>query len=249
MSLNSTLGVLSSIILFVPVILIIGFKLFTNRSFLALSLYYFVSGVYNLISQNVLNAPATIARPLGIIVNLLDAPLMLLFLIFFGTSVLMKKRITRAIFIFLVFEVIIMLIYGFTVKAVKIILGPDIAIIIALSFLFFMRNVKLAVTNQKSLGKAIMASSVLLSYTIFTVVYIFYYLVKTGQYRDDAELVYYLVTILSVILMSIGIVIENKRIKKLGELKNTRKELAIIYGKTKAADLNQDSRFLKTNGF
>ena len=103
MSLNSTLGVLSSIILFAPVILIIGFKLFTNRSFLALSLYYFVSGVYNLISQNVLNAAATIARPLGIIVNLLDAPLMLLFLIFFGTSVLMKKRITRAIFIFLVF--------------------------------------------------------------------------------------------------------------------------------------------------
>jgi len=249
MNVSSTLGVVSSIVLFVPIILILAFKLFSNRSFLALGLYYFLSGIYNLISQNIFNAPAVFSRSLGILVNLLDAPLMLLFLIFFSTSVLMKKRITTAIFIFLAFEAIIVFIYGFNVQTVKIILGPDIMIIIVLSFLFFMRNVRLAVTNLKSLGKAIIASSVLLSYTIFTVVYIFYYLFKNKQYRDDAELVYYLVTILSVILMSAGIVIENKRIRKLGELKNTRKELATIYGKARTADANNDGRFLKPGAY
>ena len=162
---------------------------------------------------------------------------------------LMKKRITTAIFIFLAFEAIIVFIYGFNVQTVKIILGPDIMVIIVLSFLFFMRNVRLAVTNLKSLGKAIIASSVLLSYTIFTVVYIFYYLFKNKQYQDDAELVYYLVTILSVVLMSAGIIIENKRIRKLGELKNTRKELATIYGKTRTAGASNDGRFLKTGEY
>lgn len=243
MSVNSTLGIISAIVLFVPIILILVFRLLTHRSFLALCVYYLVAGVYNLISQNIFNAPVWFARPLGIVVNLLDAPLMLLFLIFFSTSAAMTKRITWGIYIFFLFEAIILLIFGFTVNAVKIILGPDIAVIIALSVFFFQRNVRLAITNSKSLGKAVMSSAVLLSYTIFTVVYIFYYLIRNRQYRSDAELVYYLITILSTLVMSAGIIIENKRIKKLDELKNTRKELATVYGKT--AGLDKDSRFLK----
>src|SRR5436190_23480386 len=244
MSLNSTLGIISSIVLFIPAILILVFRLITNRSFLALSTYYLFGGIYNLIFQNVLIAPLWFARSLGIAVNLLDAPLMLMFLTFFSTSPAMKKRITWGICIFFAFEAIVLLVDGFSVNAVRVILGPDIVIIIALSFLFFQRNVRLAITNSKSLGKAFMTSSVLLFYTIFTVVYVFYWLIKNQQYRKDAELVYYVVSILSALLMSAGIIIENKRIKKLDELKNTRKELATIYGKT--AGLNKDSRFLKT---
>jgi hypothetical protein len=249
MSFHSVLGIISSIVLFIPFILIIALKLFSYRSFLALSVYYLAAAVYNLITQNVIDAPLWFSRPIGIINNLLDAPLILLFLIFFSTSSQMKKRITTAIFIFLAFEAVILVIFGFSVRTVKIILGPDIAIILVLSFLFFLRNVRLAITNQKSLGKAVMLSSVLLSYSIFSLVYIFFYLVKDKQYKDDARLVYYLVTLLSAVLMSIGIIIENKRIKKLGELKNTRKELATLYGHTKTAALNKDSRFLKTGGF
>lgn len=248
MNFNSTMGIVSSIALFIPIILILAFKLFPNRSFLALSVYYLFAGAYNLVSQNILNVPVGFSLPLGITANLLDAPLMLLFLIFFSISAIMKKQITNAIFIFLTFEAIVLVVFGFNIKSVKIILGPDIALIGTLSFLFFLRNVRLAITNRKSLGKAIMASSVLLSYTIFTVVYVFYYLLKIKQYQDDARDLYYLVTILSVLLMSIGITIENKRIKKLGELKNTRKELATIYGETKAAALKKDSRFLKPDG-
>jgi hypothetical protein len=244
MSLNATLGIVSSIVLFIPAILILAFKLITNRSFLALFVYYLVAGLYNLIFQKVLNAPLWFERPLGIAVNLLDAPLMLVFLTFFSTSPTMKKRITWCICIFFAFEAITLLIDGFSVNAIRVILGPDIVIIIGLSFFFFQRNVRLTITNSKSLGKAIMTSSVLLSYTIFTVVYVFYYLGKNQRYQNHAELLYYVISILSALLMSSGIIIENKRIKKLDELKNTRKELATIYGKT--AGLNKDSRFLKT---
>ena len=70
---------------------------------------------------------------------------------------------------------------------------------------------------------------------------------KNDDYKKDAQLVYYLVTILSAILMSIGILIENKRIKRLDELKNTRKELATIYGERKVAALNKDGHFLNLN--
>ena len=244
---HSVLGILSSITLFVPVIIILTLRLFTNRSFLALAIYYVIVSVQNLMSQNVIVTPKSVYHSFGIINNFLDAPLMLLFLIFFTTSTLMTKRIMWAILLFLGFEAIILVIYGFNVKTVKIILGPDIAIIATLSLLFFLRNVRLAITHSKSLGKAVMISSVLLSYTIFSLVYIFYYLLKNVQYKEDAQLIYHVVTILSAILMSIGILIEKKRIKRLDELRNTRKELATIYGEKKVAALNKDSRFLNLN--
>jgi hypothetical protein len=112
--------------------------------------------------------------------------------------------------------------------------------------LFFLRYVRLSVSNGKSLGKAVMASSVFISYTIFSIVYVFYYLLKNQQYQGDAELIYYLISILSAMLMSIGIHIENKRFKKLDELRHTRKELAAIYGEKKVAAFKKDSRFLNS---
>lgn len=249
MSSHSILGIISSIVLFIPVILILVFRLFTHRSFLALAIYYLAAGFYNLITQNVINAHVTFSRPIGIINNLLDAPLMMLFLMFFSTSTLMTKRLSTALLIFMGFEIVVLLVNGFNVDTIRIILGPDIALILVLSAVFFLRNVRLAITNQKSLGKAIMISSVLLAYSIFSLVYVFYYLLNNKQYQQDAQLVYYLVTLLSAILMSVGIAIENKRMKKLDELKNTRKELATLYGHTKTAALNKDSRFLKTDGY
>jgi len=244
MNFNSAIGMISSIALFVPVLLILAFRLFTNRSFLALAIYYLIVCIETLMKYNVINVSKSMYQSLGIIDNFLDAPLLLLFLMFFSPSQLMRKRIIVCMFAFIGFEAIILAIYGFSVRSVKIILGPDIAVILTISFIFFPRYVRLAITNSKSLGKAVMISSILLSYSIFSLVYIFYYLVRTTRYHDDALLIYYLITIISALLMSIGILIEKKRIKKLDELKNTRKELATIYGEKEVAALDKDSRFL-----
>jgi hypothetical protein len=246
MNSHSLPGIISSIALFVPVALIIILKLFSNRSFLALAVCYFIVGVQNLMRQPVFDIPKETYQPLSLVDNILDAPLMLLFLTFFSTSTLMAKRLTTCIYVFLGFEAIILVVFGFNVKAIRIILGPDIALIVLISFTFFMRYVRLSVSNSKSMGKAVMASSVFISYTIFSIVYIFYYLMKNEQYQVDAEFIYYMVSILSAILMSIGIVIENKRFKKLDELKHTRKELATIYGEKKVAAFKKDSRFLNS---
>jgi len=230
----------------VPVVLILVLKLFSNRSFLALAICYFIVGVQNLLRQSVFGVPKVIYQSMSLVDNILEVPLMLLFLTFFSTSVLMTRRIKTCIYVFIGFEAIILAIFGFNVKAIRIILGPDIALIVAISFSFFMRYVRLSVSNSKSIGKAVMAASVFISYAIFSIVYIFYYLAKNEQYQGDAELVYYLVSILSAILMTIGILVENKRFKKLGELRHTRKELATIYGEKKVAAFKKDSRFLNS---
>ena len=246
MNSHSLLGIISSIGLFVPVALILVLKLFSNRSFLALAIFYFIVGAQNLMRQSVFGIPKWIYQSMSLVDNILEVPLMLLFLTFFSTSALMTKRIKTCIYIFLGFEAIILLVFGFNVKAIRIILAPDIALIVAISFSFFIRYVRLSVSNTKSLGKAVMASSVFISYVLFSIVYVFYYLIKNQQYQVDAELIYYLVSILSAILMSIGILIENKRFKKLDELRHTRKELATIYGEKKVAAFKKDSRFLNS---
>ncbi len=246
MNFNSVIGIISSIALSVPVILIFALRLFKNKSFLALAIYYLILCVQTLIKQNIIAAPKGIYQSLGIIDNLLDVPLMLIFLLFFSISAVMSKRIMITLFAFLAFEAVVLIFFGFSVKTVRIILGPDVAVILTLSFIFFIRNVKLAVMNSKSLGKAIMISSVLVSYVIYSMVYIFYYIIPTKEYQRDAKLIYFLVTILSALLMAAGIFIENKRIKKLDELKHTRKELATIYGEKKVAASKKDSRFLPT---
>ena len=246
MNSHSLLGIISSTTLLVPVALIIILKLFSNRSFLALAIFYFIVAVQNLMRQSVFDIPRVSYQSMSLVDNLLEVPLMLLFLTFFSTSALMTKRIKTCIYVFLGFEAIILAVFGFNVKAIKIILGPDIVLIGVTSFLFFLRYVRLSVSNAKNMGKAVMASSVFISYVLFSIVYVFYYLLKNQQYRVDAELIYYLVTLLSTILMSIGILIENKRLKKLDELRHTRKELATIYGEKKVAAFKKDSRFLNS---
>lgn len=246
MNSHAPLGIISSLALFVPVALILILKLFSNRSFLALAICYFIVGAQNLMRQGVFNIPKEIYQTMSLVDNILDAPLMLLFLTFFSASALMTKRIRICIYVFIVFEVVVLSVLGFNVRAIRIILGPDIALIVGISFAFFMRYVRLSVSNSKSIGKAVMASSVFISYAIFSIVYIFYYLAKNERYHVDAELIYYLVSILSSILMTVGILIEKKRFQKLDELRHTRKELATIYGEKKVAAFKKDSRFLNS---
>jgi hypothetical protein len=239
MNWHSALGSIASIASFTPILLILVFRLYNYRPFLGLLFYFLFSASYNFLAQGILPVQNDFLRALGVFNNLTDAPLMLIFLTFF-TAQPITKYLYRTALLFMVFEIVILCLYGYGVKTVKIVLGPDIAIIATISFFFFLRYVRMAITNSKTTGKATMISAVLLAYSIYSMVYIFYYLLKT-KYIEDAQIVYYTVTLLSACLMSMGILIENKRIKKLNELKTTRKELAIIYGKGKTPAI--DSRF------
>src|SRR5262245_56266040 len=101
MDLNSAIGIMSPIALLIPIVLILILRLLTNRSFIALFIYYLMVCVQLLMKQNVIQVQPKVYQSIGIIDNLLDAPLMLLFLAFFSVSALMRNRIMTAILIFL----------------------------------------------------------------------------------------------------------------------------------------------------
>ncbi len=247
MSWNVVLGILSTVAMFVPAAIIVIMRLYCHKSFIALFIYYILSGFYNLLlTAHFITLDHELVRKVGVIIHLLDAPLTLSFLLFFTGTALLAKRIKIFIAVFVLFELIIGLTYNFTKQAITYIMGPGILVIIVLSFIFFFRQIRITIMHGKKMGKVFMISSILFTYGSVSLVYFFYYIMKT-KYVSDTFLVYFLVTIFSSLLMSTGLLIERNRILKLAELKTTRKELSIVFGNNEKATQNRRTRWKTKN--
>ena len=234
MTWNSVMGIISSAALLCPVAAILALRLYSYRSFPVLLFYYTSGFIYNLLTEGYLPASPEFVRYWGLTNNLLDTPVMLLFLTYFSTSFSFTRRMHGLIAAFILFEIIVVAVTGISTKAITIILGPGVLLILSLGVLFFIRQVKIAILNRKATGKAIMAAAILFAYGCFGLIYLMYYVFET-PYVEDTFLVYFLVTTLSSLLLSTGIVIEEKRIRKLHELKLTRRELSDLYAGEKKA--------------
>ncbi len=239
----SIIGLVSSVFLFLPILLIIVLRLGAHRAFPALVVYYASALFYNFLTEGYINANADQIRFIGIMNNLVDIPLTLIFLTYFSRSRLFTKRLWRAILGYVLFELIVVLFAGFSTKAITITIGPGIALVCGISLHYFLRYIKIAIEKNKTIGKAIMITSVLFAYGCFSFLYLLYYIFKAHldkaghvnpQTQADTFLVYFMATIFSSIIMCFGIYHESKRVKKLNELKVTRKELSTIYTNTKS---------------
>ena len=229
MTLFKLMGLVSTFALALPLILLITTKLAWYRSFPALFFYYLLILSFNFLLLGYIRIDGNFKYYLGVTCNLMDTPLMLIFLLYFSKTLAFRKRLMIAILSFIVFETIIVAIYGYNTTATTIILAPGLIISLAISLLFFIHQVKIAVVYHKAAGKAIMVASLLFAYVGYCFVYSVYYLIKP-DFKDDAHLVFFLITIFSSIAMSTGIYLERKRVRQLVELQTTREELKAIYG-------------------
>ncbi len=228
MTWNSVMGLISSIALFLPIFFILVFRLGGYRTFPALLSYYAIVFAYNLLTQGYIITNTETIRYWSICNNLLDAPLMLTFLTYFSTSPAFTKKMRITICSVIGFEIAIILLKGYTTEAITIILGPALLTVVFFCAYFFIRQTKITITHHKGMGKAIIAASLLFAYGCYTIIYLMYYVFKT-PYVADTFLVYFLVATFSSLLMCAGIIIERKRVQKLNELLQTRKELSELY--------------------
>ena len=229
MTLFNLMGLISTVALSLPIIALLTTKLAWYRSFPALFFYYLFILSYNLLLLGYFKIDGNFRYYLGVTCNLLDTPLMLSFLLYFSKTPAFRKKLLAAIAGFVVFEILIVSVYGFTTKATTIVLAPGLIITLVISLLFFIHQVKIAVVYHKAIGKAIMAASLLFAYVGYCFVYSVFYLIQP-VFKDDAHLVFFLITIFSSIALSAGIFLERKRVLQLLELKTTREELKAIYG-------------------
>ncbi|MEI9944275.1 MAG: hypothetical protein WDN26_08610 [Chitinophagaceae bacterium] len=106
MTIFNVVGLISTIALFLPFILLLILKLSFYRSFPALLFYYLFVFTYNLLNLGYINIDRSFIFYHGTISNLLDAPLILLFLTYFSQTASFRKKLLIGIGAFIVFEII-----------------------------------------------------------------------------------------------------------------------------------------------
>jgi len=227
----SVMGLISTIALFLPIIIILSFRLAWYKSFPALLAYYVLVSCHSLLALDFITVNKSFLNYYGITNNFLDAPLMLSFMTYFSKTAQFRKRMELLIPVFILFEIIAIAMFGYTVRAATMVMAPGLLLVLAYSLVFFIHQAKITIIHQKAAGKALMVASLLFAYGGYSFVYVVYYLIKT-PYTADTFLVYYLITIFSSGLISAGIILERKRVRQLAELQTTRKELKVIYGRS-----------------
>ncbi|HWC55183.1 MAG TPA: hypothetical protein VG676_16475 [Chitinophagaceae bacterium] len=231
MNWKETMGIISTVALLLPVILIFALRLYRSQCFLALAIYYFLNLCFNLMSENYIVVNADFKKIFGITNNLLEFPLMFIFITYFNYSATLARRIRYSVLIFLFFEIAVTAIFGYNKSAMTIIMAPGLSLLLFFSAWFSLRQIKITITQGKGIGKALMITALLFAYGCYMLIYVFYYIVKSEEVADIFTM-YFIAATFSSLILSIGIFIENKRIKKLEELKQIRRELNMVYDKS-----------------
>jgi hypothetical protein len=222
------LGILSAFAFLIPAVLLFCFKLYKNSHLSALLVYFLLTGVYNILTVGSIGLDKAWLGPVGVGINYLDAPLMLASLLFFANSAAQKKLITICLYSFLFYECIVMLIFGFNSASLVYIMAPGILCIFSFGAYYFRTYAKWSIVKNKGFGKTFMITSILFAYGCYAMVYCFYYLQQT-EALGDVYSIYYIASLLSSVLMSIGIFKYNKRFRERNEVLVIRKELQLFF--------------------
>ena len=205
-------GLITISCMLLPVIVVLVKKQF-SPGFIALAVYFLTTFIYNLLLIVFPDFPKEFRRNIGIVNNLMDTPLMLLFLIQFTSSIGMRKLLKICLFAFLTFELGIILLFGFTVKSISIFSGPGLLLILTFSFYFFTLHIRVAITQRKDIAKTMMIAGILFAYAVYFMVYLFYYVLETPN-KTDALIIYFLATIVASVLLASGLMREKTSVVK-----------------------------------
>jgi hypothetical protein len=229
MSWNAILGIACIISFTFPIVVIFYNRYYTHRSLAALLAYYTLIFLDNLFAEAIIPVNANVSSFISILDNYCDVPLMLTALLFFCPSKQKQNRIRTLTYVFILYEIAIAMIFGFSNESITYILGPGLLLILIYAGYLFMRQVKFSIYHGKNHGRVIMLSSILFVYACYALIYIFHYIQKT-PYKSDVLKLYFIASIVSSIVMAVGLHLMRKRMRELESLKITRKELAIFFG-------------------
>jgi len=229
MSFFELMGIIATVALLLPVILILIYRLTIYRSFPALLGYLSLLVICNLLLLDYIPLSGHAHLVQNILQNLLVAPLIFLFLTYFSRTALLRRRMQWVFYSVLGIEALTVLIFGFSSREVSLLSGGTLAITIAFALIFFVHQVKLTITYQKALGKALIVSSLLFAAIGLGYIYGVRFFAN-ASYQHDADLIQFLIVTLTSVSLAAGIYFEQKRVKQLEELRITREELKEIYG-------------------
>src|SRR5829696_3721338 len=209
MNWHNAIGILSTIALFAPVFVIVATGLIRYKQYLPIFIYVILAFGFNLMTEHLVNVPKTVERYYGIINNLIDMPLILLFLAFQIASSVQVKRMMIVLAAFVTFEIVLIVMFGITVKTITWTMGPGLLIVFAYSLYYFAYTVKRSFTHNKFISKAIIASALTFAYGCFIIIYLMHYVFPLKEEVPNLFLIYYFITIIYCGLLCVGLYLES----------------------------------------
>jgi hypothetical protein len=175
-------------------------------SFLALAFYLAQIVFLDLVSTKVIQLNDLTTFYIGTINNLLDAPLILVFLLYFSKSEKIHKLIYISIGALLIYDLIAYLSLGLTNRFLTFVIGPGLFVVTAFAFYFFVDHLKAAMYHRKEMGKAFISGGLVFTYACFLFIYLMFYVLESDHLMD-IYMIYHITFIVLAVSLITGIAI------------------------------------------
>lgn len=188
---------------FIPLGIVFFKKLWRERAFLLIAVYWAISGMVNMIDR----IPGVSSRALDIITmvyNMLDIPLILLIIYYTTSSPSLKKFALVTSPSLLIIQLMNFLLKGWNYDSAKYVLAAGLAVVLAAvvwEISLYMQ--KLEHTRHEK-AMVFIHVSLLFAYGTFIIVYIFDYYINTTGSSTENLIVYYVSTFIAIMIASVG---------------------------------------------
>jgi drug/metabolite transporter (DMT)-like permease len=206
---NIWLGLLSTFILLVPIILVLIKKSSWNTWFIPLVLCFLLLFCTGLLNNGFIDFGEKTNAAIVTCSIVFQAPLIIIFLHYFGLNPEMKKAIQVSLISYLLGGAVFLAINGVNGQTIGLILGTGISLVLIYGTIIFVRQIKESIHSRKQTGKAFMISAVVFAYSCYFFIYLMNFVFDSSE-KKEIILLFQLATIVSTILVSIGILMNVK---------------------------------------
>lgn len=194
-SIYQIVAILAVTLHFVPLLIVIGKKLWSTVPFRLFALYWLLCGLVNLLA--LMPLPAGTMELAAVIYKLLDAPVILSVLYFSTRSFALKKFIKLAAPALLAASVVNCILRGFTINVLEYVSGAGLLMatgVIVWEIILKLQKIKL---TAQAKGLLLAYAALLFVYGANAVIYIFVYFLPGTSSATDNLLMYYLSSLIA----------------------------------------------------
>ena len=203
---NIWLNFISTFILLVPVISMLFKKSTWNKNFIPLAVCFLLLLCTGLINNDLINLGEN-ANTIFITASIIfQAPLILMFLNYFQLNADLKKAVRVSLLAYMIGGTLFLSVKGVHAETIGLILGSGLFLVLIYGLIIFFRQIKESIHGRRETGKAFMISAVVFAYACYLFIYLMSYVFHTRE-KTEIILLFQLATIISTLLVSIGLLI------------------------------------------
>lgn len=200
---------LASIAYFIPVLIVVFKKLWSDKYFLFLGIYWLTGALINGITK--IPAIGSEAREvMTVIYNMIDIPFILWILWYTSSSSAMAKILRLIIPVYTVSELILVFSFGINYDAIKYIIGVGVLIVLIALVWEITQYLQRMEHNNREKSMLFIYAALLFKYGSYIIVYIFDYFITPAD-QVDKLLIYYMSTLVAIMIACFGFLLKKRK--------------------------------------